>query len=162
MRKEKSAACSACTKEEGGFAFLPVKQSLWWMVSAVSVMALSGCGAGDEDGPDPSSPGAPRLVGRIASVHEKEGFALVENFGNLKLGEGLLLSTRGSDERTATLVVSGERLGRFAAADLKSGDVAAGDSVYARPMSAGEPSTDLEVQQSIERTAPELPDDASP
>lgn len=69
----------------------------------------------------------------------------MEGFGSLKLGEGLLLSTRGQEERTATLVVSGERLGRFAAADLKAGDVAVGDAVYARPIMAEGPSTDEEA-----------------
>ena len=118
-----------------------------WLLVGMAAAGFSGCGSGDLPDTDGPPKTAPRLVGRIASVHDSEGFALVENFGNLKLGEGLLLSTRGENERTATLVISGERLGRFAAADLKSGDVAVGDAVYARPMVAGEPSTDVEAME---------------
>jgi hypothetical protein len=105
------------------------------------------CGVGEDEEPEAPATTAPRLVGRIASVHRSEGFALVENLGNLKLEQGLLLSTRGEERRTATLVVSGERLERFAAADIKSGDVSVGDAVYARPLLASAPSTDLETQR---------------
>lgn len=113
------------------------------------VFAMGSCGwfAGEEDD-EPISKTAPRLVGRVASIHEAEGFVLVESFRSMTLGEGLLLSTRGDEGRLATLVVSGERMGRFAAADLKSGNLTVGDEVYARPMLAEEePSTDLEWQK---------------
>ena len=78
------------------------------------------------------SPTAPRLVGRIASIHTEDGFALIEGFGDAVLTEGLLLSSRGENERSATMTVSGERMGRFTAADVKNGDIEVGDAVYAR------------------------------
>lgn len=121
--------------------------------------SVGGCGLfSDEVEEEEVSKTAPRLVGRVASIHEAEGFVLVENFRSLSLGEGLLLTTRGDDNRAATLVVSGERMGRYAAADLKSGDLVVGDEVYARPLlAAEEPSTDVEWQRAgtpIDSTAP--------
>lgn len=118
---------------------------LKWAGLVLGSFVLLACGVGEHEEREAVSKTAPRLVGRIASVHATEGFALVEGFGSLKLVAGLLLSSRGDEERTATLVVSGERLGRFAAADLKSGDVAVGDAVYARPIVSEGPSTDLEA-----------------
>jgi len=109
---------------------------------------LGACGwFADKEEEEEVSKTAPRLVGRVASIHEAEGFVLVENFRSISLGEGLLLSTRGAEGRAATLVVSGERMGRYAAADMKSGNLEVGDEVYARPLVAEEPSTDLEWQQ---------------
>lgn len=83
---------------------------------------------------------APKLVGRIASINEKQGFVLVEGYGDWRLGDDLLLSSFGGEnERSATLMVSGERMGRYTAADWKSGEVKVGDQVYARPLKVAEP-----------------------
>lgn len=107
-----------------------------WLV-AVGVLCCCSCGFfSQEDEVDEASAMDPRLVGRIASVSEKQGFVLIQSYGEWILGEGLLLSSVGDDGRTATLVASGERKGRYAAADYKAGAVKAGDFVYARQLAA--------------------------
>jgi hypothetical protein len=99
-------------------------------------LALAGCAAsGDGDeAPRETPPSAARMVGRVASLHLGEGFVLIETSGRRTLEQGLLLSTVGDAGETSTLVVSGERMGRYAAADFKTGDVALGHAVYARPI----------------------------
>jgi hypothetical protein len=52
------------------------------------------------------------------------------------MAEGGLLSSIGSAGRTASLVVTGEKLGKHAAADIRSGAVEVGDPVYHRPIQA--------------------------
>ena len=133
-------------------------------ITVVAAFSMAACGwFGEEEEEKEVSKTAPRLVGRVASIHESEGFVLIENFGSLTLGEGLLLSTRGGDGRAATLVVSGERMGRYAAADMKSGILEVGDEVYARPLLAEEPSTDLEWQNStLGSDSPGVPGSPSP
>lgn len=109
-----------------------------WLTIAAG-LALAGCatdGDGD-DAPRETPPGAARMVGRVASLHLGEGFVLIETSGPRTLEQGLLLSTVGDGGETSTLVVSGERMGRHAAADFKSGDVAVGHAVFARPIGAG-------------------------
>ena len=81
---------------------------------------------------DEKSPTAPQLIGRVAAVHEREGFVLIEGYGDLVPAAGLLVTTRGNG-RTATLEVTGERSGRYSAADLKGGTAAVGDAAYGRP-----------------------------
>lgn len=109
-------------------------------------LVLTACGW--FDGPEEAvEPEGPRLVGRIASVHADQGFVLVQGFDELKLGEGLLLTTRGEDDRAASLVVTGERAGRYTAADLKGGSVEVGDPVFARPKAEEEAPEDPETQK---------------
>jgi hypothetical protein len=69
----------------------------------------------------------------VASVHAKEGFVLIEGYGEVVPAAGLLVTTRG-EGRAATLSVTGERSGRYAAADIKGGEVAVGDAAYGRPV----------------------------
>lgn len=75
-----------------------------------------------------------RLVGRVASVPEGGAFVLIEAYGPWRVPEGGLLSGIGTEGRTSNLVVSGEKLGRFAAADIRSGVAKVGDAVYFRPV----------------------------
>ena len=108
--------------------------ALGWLLTMVSC-GLFGGEKDEEEKPKPAS--APKLVGRIASVNEKQRFVLIEGYGDWRLGEDLLLSSFGGEnERAASLKASGERMGRFAAADWKSGEVKVGDQVYARPLRA--------------------------
>lgn len=76
----------------------------------------------------------PSLVGRIASVPEGSGFVLIESYGPWKVPDGGLLSGMGTEGRTSNLVVTGEKLGQFSAADIRSGVAKVGDSVYYRPI----------------------------
>lgn len=100
-------------------------------MTAASALLMAACAAEKEE-PAPA-PERPVLVGRIAMVNEVQGFALVEGYGERGIGAGMLLSSFGADERAATLVATGESIGRFAAADVKSGRLSVGDGVYARP-----------------------------
>lgn len=111
----------------------PVMNPRRWTVAALA-LAAAACGGVEPEEEPPNSAAAPRLVGRVGSVNPAEGFVLVESYGEFSLGEGLLLSGVGGEGRTASLLVTGERMGRFVAADVKSGEVEAGDLVYARPL----------------------------
>jgi hypothetical protein len=89
----------------------------------------------------------PKLVGKIASIPADKRFVLIQSYGKWELAAGAILTTRGPDERTANLRVTGETLGEFAAADLQSGTLEKGDAVYSQaippppiPSPAPEPS----------------------
>lgn len=101
-------------------------------LSFASCLLLSACGWFSDD-EEIEEPVGPRLVGRIAAVHSDHGFVLVQGFNDLKLGNGLLLTTQGEDDRAGSLMVTGERSGRYSAADIKAGDIEVGDAVFARP-----------------------------
>jgi len=77
----------------------------------------------------------PKLVGRIATVPSDRKFVLIQSYGNWHVPSGTVLTTRGTNDRTANLLVTGEVMGQYAAADLQSGDVASGDAVYFRDLS---------------------------
>jgi hypothetical protein len=71
-----------------------------------------------------------RLVGRIASIQSSQNFVLIQSYGNWNTQTGATLATVGTDGRAANLKVTGEKIGQFAAADIKSGTLEIGDSVY--------------------------------
>lgn len=73
-----------------------------------------------------------RLVARVQSRPGNKDFVLLEAYGKWTLEEGVHLYAYGNDGRTAILVTSGEKLGQFVAADVKSGQVEIGDAVYHR------------------------------
>lgn len=75
-------------------------------------------------------PEGPRIVGRIASVSGNQNFVLIQSYGKWEGESGLILTTRGSEKRTANLKTTGEKLGEFLAADIQSGSVEVGDAVY--------------------------------
>lgn len=122
----------------------------------LTAIALSACVFSKHEKPDeiakePKSE-APRLVGRIASVPADKRFVLIQSYGSWKIETGTILTTRGPEERTANLLVTGESLGQFAAADLQSGIAEVGDAVYSRHVPKPvPPSTEPE-------TATQLPD----
>lgn len=74
----------------------------------------------------------PQLVGRIASLPPDKRFALIQSYGKWLVETGRILTTRGPGDRTANLLVTGESLGEFAAADVQSGQVKVGDGVYSQ------------------------------
>ena len=117
-------------------------------------LLLSGCGlfGGKMDKEEKPSTDAPKLVGRIASIPADKRFVLIQSYGSWKVAQGELLTTRGPEERSANLLVTGESLGQFAAADLQSGAVEIGDAVYSRHIpKPQEPVTPIPVE-------PQLPD----
>lgn len=116
-------------------------------------LSLAACSLFKKDSAQekPSAEG-PELVGRIASIPADKRFVLIQSYGSWNVGTGTILTTRGLEERTANLLVTGEALGQFAAADIQSGSVEIGDAVYSRhiPKPAEKPATT--------GTEPELPE----
>jgi hypothetical protein len=101
---------------------------------AACALLLAACGlfGGKKDKEEKPATEGPKLVGRIASIPADKRFVLIQSYGSWKIGQGELLTTRGPEERSANLLVTGESLGQFAAADLQSGAVEVGDAVYSR------------------------------
>lgn len=108
--------------------------SLW--LSIITTVAITACGTfkseKSEQSKEKPRSDAPTLVGRIASIPADKRFVLIQNYGNWNFDIGTILTTRGPEERTANLLITGESLGHFAAADLQSGLVEVGDAVYSK------------------------------
>lgn len=92
---------------------------------------LSSCAdkAIEKPGPPPKKEQA-RLIGRIASIQREDRFVLIQSYGTWRTQTGAILATVGTDGRAANLKVTGEKIGQFAAADIQSGTLEIGDSVY--------------------------------
>jgi len=102
---------------------------------AVLLAGLSSCSLfKDEEEKPAESETKPKLVGRVASVPAGNDFVLIEAYGAWKVPDGGLLSGIGTEGRTSNLVATGEKLGQFSAADIRSGVAKVGDSVYYRPI----------------------------
>jgi hypothetical protein len=104
-------------------------------ISLCTVLLISGCGifkAKPEETPDNADRMDPKLVGRIASIPADKCFVLIQSYGKWNVETGAILTTRGTDNQSANLRVTGESLGQFAAADLQSGTLEVGDAVYSR------------------------------
>ena len=98
----------------------------------------------------------PTLVGRVASVQEKSGFVLIESYGAWKVPDGGMLFGVGEENRTSNLVATGEKLGQFSAADIRSGLAKVGDSVYYRPVKEEKEQGNSVESPSPSPSAPEL------
>jgi len=77
---------------------------------------------------------------------------LIQSYGIWNIETGRILTSQGPDERSANLLVTGEKLGQFAAADLQSGQVEIGDGVYVLP--ARPPATTDSVAEPIQNQSP--------
>lgn len=73
-----------------------------------------------------------KLVARVASVNREANYVLIQRYGRLVVPEDSILYTLGPGDTTANIQVTGERLGQFLAADISSGELNVGDSVYLR------------------------------
>ena len=93
-----------------------------------------------------------RVAGEIVSVHADEGFVLIRLFAHGGgIGDGDLVGALSPTGTTSSLQESGERLGRWYAADIQEGTPAKGDLVTVRRLaeSAKPASTPLpEAQKS--------------
>jgi hypothetical protein len=106
------------------------------MICGLAALFLAGCAsdkAATPAEPKQTPTDEPRLVGRIATIPPDKRFVLIQSYGKWDVATGTILITRGPEERTANLLVTGEVLGEFAAADLQSGLLDVGDAVYLRP-----------------------------
>ncbi|WP_265594089.1 hypothetical protein [Haloferula sp. BvORR071] len=114
----------------------------------------------DEEPKEKPKSAHPVLVGRVASTPPGADFVLIETYGAWKVPDGGLLSGIGNEGRTSNLAATGEKLGQYLAADVRSGVAKVGDSVYYRPIAEpeegpalsapaaeGHPSSQLETQK---------------
>ncbi len=72
----------------------------------------------------------PRLVGRVASIPADLTFVLIQSYGTWNVQTGSVLTTQGPESRAANLLATGEKLGQYAAADIRTGTLEVGDGVY--------------------------------
>lgn len=102
-----------------------------YSLSFLFILLFTSCAEKPAETPAPK-PKAEKaqLVGRIASIHKNPDFALIQSYGPWKVQTGAILATIGPDGRAANLKVTGEKTGQFAAADIQSGNLEIGDSVY--------------------------------
>ena len=73
-----------------------------------------------------------RYIGRIASLPGNKKFALIEIYKGKRFETGTILISYG-ENRQANLKLTGEKLSRYAAADIQSGTLEIGDAVYSNP-----------------------------
>ncbi len=127
----------------------------------VSVALLGACSL-FEKAPKSAEPKAaepPKLVGRIASIPAGRKFVLIQSYSAWNVETGGILTTRGAENRSANLLVTGESLGQFAAADIQSGSVEVGDAVYSRhvPKATAAPANPLPEPELPENQATTTP-----
>jgi hypothetical protein len=107
------------------------------MICGLAALLLAACASDKAAEPAAAAPPTateePKLVGRVATIPPGRRFVLIQSYGKWDVATGTILITRGPEERTANLLVTGEVLGEFAAADLQSGLLDVGDAVYLRP-----------------------------
>lgn len=97
-----------------------------------------GSGGRGEDGEAPGI-SAMRVVGEIASVHPNEKFVLIKRyFQGGGFGEGTLIASVSPGGVTSSLVLTGETLGRYHAADIQEGSPSNGDVVVVRQAAEGD------------------------
>lgn len=109
-----------------------MKANLIRMIAALFCLCAASCSTSraPKNEPEKVVVEGPKLVGRIASVPADKRFVLIQSYGKWECETGQILTTRGPDERTANLRITGEKLGEFAAADVQSGRAELGDAVY--------------------------------
>ena len=92
-----------------------------------------------------------QVVGEIVSVHLEEGFVLVKRYLQAgSFGKSDLIAAVSPQGTASSLVLTGEKLGRFYAADVQKGQPARGDVVVIR-----NPKEKKAVQSGIEQRAEE-------
>jgi len=118
------------------FSSTPPRRLAAFFLFPVLCVLLQSC-ATDEEAIPVTKTGElmrPRLVGRVASVPSDNRFILIQSYGDWKVAAGTVLIAHGTDGRTANLLATGEAMGQYAAADVQSGEVQRGDSVYSRDL----------------------------
>ena len=96
-----------------------------------------GTGKPGQDEADGKKEAAPpmRVVGEIASVHAAEKFVLIKRYFQAGgFGAGSLIASISPSGQACSLILTGERLGRYYAADIRHGSPQKGDVVVAREL----------------------------
>jgi len=120
---------------------------------AILLTSCSSTQQPDEEKTEPQN--RPQIVGRIASIPHGHSFVLIQSYGDWMVSAGTILTTRGAEERTANLLVTGEKLGQYAAADIQAGEVAVGDTVLLLPTVAPKPPPQPAVEENPDAGEPE-------
>jgi len=96
-----------------------------------------------------------RVMGEIVSVHPDEKFVLVKRFLQAgAFGQSNLIASVSPEGATSSLILTGEKLGRFYAADVQDGAPSRGDLVIVRrPEGNGNSNVDLDGSSRLEKRA---------
>lgn len=117
-------------------------------------LSLAACAHKPEETPSEKTDAdsKPRLVGRVASIPTDRTFVLIQSYGTWTVETGSILTTQGPEGRTANLLATGEKLGQYAAADIRTGVLEVGDAVYtiAKAPTAIEPETEKSEALSVQ------------
>lgn len=97
---------------------------------------------GQDEGKDQTDqkgdPASFRVVGEIVSVHPAEKFVLIKRYvQGGGFGKGTLIASVSPGGVTCSLALTGERLGRYYAADIQEGRPSKGDVVVVRQLPEG-------------------------
>lgn len=95
----------------------------------------------------------PRLVGRVASIPADRTFVLIQSYGKWNVETGSILTTQGPEGRAANLLATGEKLGQYAAADIRTGTLEIGDGVYTIAKAPATEETEPEPAENAESPA---------
>jgi hypothetical protein len=100
----------------------------------------------------------PRLVGRVASIPADRTFVLIQSYGTWTVETGSILTTQGPEGRAANLLATGEKLGQYAAADIRTGTLEIGDGVYTITKAPATMETETEPAEKSEALSEETAD----
>lgn len=73
-----------------------------------------------------------RLAGRVERVDSVSSYVLIRRYGAWKFDPEIEFAESRGEGRTANLLPTGEKLGEYIAADIRSGSIEVGDAVYIR------------------------------
>jgi len=116
---------------------LVMKNSLVSLVISSGICLLSSCADSEPVEEDKiEEVKLDKTVARVASVNEAAEYVLIQRYGRLIIPDDAILYTLGSQGddvgQSASIKVTGEKLGQFLAADIISGKLMVGDAVYLR------------------------------
>lgn len=108
-----------------------------WFGNFCLLSVLVACGTSEEEVESERELGArPRVVGEVASVYPDKRFLLIKRYGPGDLPSGGVFSVRSANGlRNLALEPTGEKAGKFHAADFPAGEVVPrkGDLVVMTP-----------------------------
>jgi hypothetical protein len=83
---------------------------------------------------------------------------LIQSNGTWTVETGSILTTQGPEGRAANLLATGEKLGQYAAADIRTGTLEIGDGVYTTAKAPATKETEPEPAENAEATAVQTSD----
>ena len=124
----------------------------------LSGFLLVGCGLFKKEAEEAPEPSPNRIIGEVTSVHVDHKFLLFRRYGPGSLQTGSFYSARSVDGRRAVgLVPSGEKLGKFYAADYSDDTELprVGDLIVVSELDLTPKRSNL-VTKKIKKTSPSL------